>query len=274
MIVLSSSEQKFKNYFLMSFALHLLLSFIVFAFSSFESKRDQDLKDSNLKLVQASVRVDVVAMPKFTIKELKEMQKDIGTPRIEEGQESVKTTTQKPADIPADGVELLKEKKTKSFADMMKDLSSEKVEKKKVDVKNAFKDEAKKEEGLSKSQRDRLKNLVIQGNKISEGVSLTGGGASNSNGEFERYVDTLPNFIRPHWRLPSYLLGKELRCRIRVYISESGKLIRAIVHESSGEEEYDNKAIEAVKSASPFPSLAKEFAKRGVDGEILLGFPL
>ncbi len=115
---------------------------------------------------------------------------------------------------------------------------------------------------------------MIQGNKISEGVSLTGSGASASNGEFERYVDSLPNFIRPHWRLPSYLLGKELRCRIRVYISEDGRLLRAIIHESSGEEEYDNKAIEAVKSASPFPGLGKEYAKRGVDGEILLGFPL
>ncbi|EQC49063.1 TonB family C-terminal domain protein [Bacteriovorax sp. BSW11_IV] len=273
MIVLPINEQKFRNYFFMSLVVHVIISIFIIGFKKYESHNEEILKNENLKLVQASVRVDVVAMPKFTIKELKQMQKEMGsidseTPEVEAKPEVVQE------EAPADGPELIKETKTKSFADMMKDLSNEKVAKKKVDIKDAFKEDSNKEKGLSQSERNRLKNLVVQGNKISEGVSLTGSGGSAAHGAFERYVDSLPNFIRPHWKLPSYLLGKELRCRIRVFISEEGKLIRAIVHESSGENEYDNKALEAVKSASPFPGLSKEFAQRGVAGEILLGFPL
>ena len=34
------------------------------------------------------------------------------------------------------------------------------------------------------------------------------------------------------------------------------------------------RAIEAVKSTSPFPKLSEEYLKRALNGDILLGFPL
>ena len=91
---------------------------------------------------------------------------------------------------------------------------------------------------------------------------------------FQAYAARLPDLVRPHWRLPSFLMDKKLKCRVRVWLALKGEVSRVEVYQSSGEPEYDQRAIDAVKSTSPFPKLSEEFGKRGLNGDILLGFPL
>ena len=118
-----------------------------------------------------------------------------------------------------------------------------------------------------------VETLLLQGNKLSKGTGIVGDGIAATE-TFALYLGKLPMIVRPHWILPSYLLDKDLKCRIRIYLSENGKLLRSNIFETSGNIEYDNKALLAVKKASPFPELAENIKKRGIDGDIVLGFPL
>jgi TonB family protein len=54
----------------------------------------------------------------------------------------------------------------------------------------------------------------------------------------------------------------------------SGHVSRAEIYQSSGDSEYDQKSLDAVNAASPFPQLSEEFGRRALNGDILLGFPL
>ncbi|MGZ3810032.1 MAG: TonB family protein, partial [Bacteriovorax sp.] len=132
----------------------------------------------------------------------------------------------------------------------------------------------KAEKGLYGEKDSDLKQLILSGNKLSKGVQIYGDGNSGDMTAFQVYAARLPDLVRPHWRLPSFLMEKKLKCRVRVWISSNGEVFRAEVYQSSGDSEYDSRAVEAVKSSSPFPRLAEEFTKRGLSGDILLGFPL
>ena len=103
---------------------------------------------------------------------------------------------------------------------------------------------------------------------------MFGEGNASDLTAFQVYASRLPDLIRPHWRLPSFLMDKKLKCRIRVWIAQNGDVSRAEVYQSSGDGEYDQRAIEAIRSASPFPRLSEEFGKSGQNGGIALGFPL
>ena len=59
----------------------------------------------------------------------------------------------------------------------------------------------------------------------------------------------------------------------RIYLNSNGKLEKAEIFESSGNQEYDRRAIQAVMT-STFPKPEKEIAQKVVAGDILLGFPL
>ena len=139
----------------------------------------------------------------------------------------------------------------------------------KKNVKRADKESAN---STGFSQRE-LQQLILAGNKLSKGSSLTGG-SGDSGDAFTQYISSLPDMIRPRWKLPSYLIDQNLKCRIRIFLNPTGRLLRAEIYESSGNSEYDRRALEAVKGTSPFPELAESFKSRGINGDIVLGFPL
>jgi TonB family protein len=255
----------FKFYMTKSMFLHLALVVLAVVSTKLMFWNQENIRKTNIKLVEASVRIDMVAMPKFTIKELKSM--DLGSEGEVEPEPIIKA---KPIDN-SKGPEFLKKKKKKpNFMDMMKNLSKQKVSKQKKRKKKI----KKGNDGISNNDRSDLSKLVLSGNKLSKGMALTGGSNAAAQEGFQLYVSKLPNFVRPRWNLPAYLMGKELRCRIRVYLAPSGKLLKAEIYESSGDADYDQRSLAAVQKSSPFPSLDKAYSNKGIKGEILLGFPL
>lgn len=92
---------------------------------------------------------------------------------------------------------------------------------------------------------------------MSKGSALVGDYTDSQNSEFSAYVQNIPGVIRPFWKLPSYLLDKDLRCRIKIYLSPIGKVIKLELQESSGVQEFDARAEKAIREAS-FPSLQKK----------------
>lgn len=262
-------QKPFSHYTRKSFFIHTGLILVAAALSYFQWTQGEKQKRLNIKLIQNSVRVDVVAMPKRTLQELKALQ-SVGQSA------GAAAAEQKPSKVEADnrpdtGNEFLKEKKKVSFQDMLKQYSKKKVEQAKKPRRKKSKSKGQK---LDSSTLAKLDGLIKRGNKVSSGQALVGSRSAESLTALQEYAAKLPNIVKPFWKLPSYLVNKGLQCRIRVYINGRGELVRLEVYEKSKDPEYDEKAMKAIKAAAPFPPPADDILKRTLGGDILLGFPL
>ncbi|MBT7767329.1 MAG: TonB C-terminal domain-containing protein, partial [Bdellovibrionales bacterium] len=128
--------------------------------------------------------------------------------------------------------------------------------------------------GISASEQREMKKLLVAGNRLSKGRALVGSATDQTIGEFASYLGDLPDHVRPFWKLPSYLMDQDLTCRIRIYLSSNGELIKSEIFQSSGNSEFDQKAMRAVSRSNPFPILSSHLGPRALRGDIVLGFPL
>lgn len=267
-------DKEFFNSLSKSFLLHFLFVFLIFALSKLGFTFRYDLMSSNIQLVESSVRVDIVAMPRQTLQELKALTQTAPEPQAPPA--PAKAETPPRVEAPPSDRDFLKESETappepevveqdSAFMEMLRQRSAQDLPK----------NPSAERRQVDQQAQQRLQELVARGNQISEGVALVGGRGSEITSEFVAYLQTLPDHVRPHWRLPSYLANEGLQCRVRIYINDQGRLTRSEIYQSSGNDEYDRRALEAVRSASPFPSTqGKEFAGRASRGDIVLGFPL
>lgn len=261
------NASSFTKKFLISCALHMCLLLLAASLGKVVSTI---WKTNDIEIIRSSVRVDVVGMPKFTIQELKEMEKNaIDLPKEAE---SVKAPDKVDTKIETEDVikkddlviqEQGKEKEMKkaSFLNTLSDYAKVKVNK-----------DTKKGKADGKSN-ENLKALALEGNRLSQGSALTGDYSDEANSEFGSYVQTLPGAIRPQWKLPSYLLEKDLRCRIKIYLNMNGSLLKTELVESSGTPEFDARAEQAIRSTN-FPKPSEPVGKRLTSSGIILGFPL
>ncbi len=263
--------RSFPFYLRRSFYFHLGLVLLTLFGGKVILEKRRLLESKNLEIIEASVRVDVVAMPKYTLEELKNLSSGEDVKEVkEEVQEVVKKEEPKEeAIVDAREEELAfkeaAEVKRKSFLDKLKNISAQKKNKA---------DESEVEKGANGEKKTALKDLVLAGNKLSTGTASFGNGAKTQMTQFGIYVSKLPDKVRPHWRLPSFLSSKKLKCRVRIWLDMNGRLINSEIYESSGDSEYDQRAMNAVSLASPFPKLSDDFGKRAMNGDIVLGFPL
>lgn len=268
-----SGKKGLKYYFKRSFILHFVLVLILFFTANIHGLLSP-FNRVNVKIIESSVRVDVVAMPTKTFKELKSIDM---RPAPSNPAEIIKVDPQDKvkAEV-SDKDAFLKKKKKVSFQEMMKQMAQKKLQKntKKTKKKSVTKNNRNSKVKISDRQKSELRNLILAGNKISKGTATTGSKNSGDTTEFHLYLGRLPGHVKPNWKLPSYLFEKGLTCRVRIFLTPSGQLVKAEVFETSGEEEYDKKALEAVYASAPFPELDGEFKQRGRKGEIILGFPL
>lgn len=263
----TENTSSFTKNFLISFGVHLGLLALAATAGKFVGSIFQD---KGVEIIRSSVRVDVVGMPKFTVQELKEMEKQavelpketqaVKSPdKVEATKETEDVIKKDDLVIQEQGKE--KEKKKANFLSTLSDYAKVKVNK---DTKKGKKDGAANE---------NLKALALEGNRISQGSALTGDYSDEANSEFGAYVQKLPGTIRPYWNLPSYLKDKDLKCRIKIYLSATGSLLKLDLAESSGNSEYDERAIRAVRSTN-FPAPSEAVAPRLTSSGIILGFPL
>lgn len=256
-----------------SFLFHILLILFIYLFSSNtpDTNSITSEKIKELKVIQSAVKVDVVSMPKLTVKELKAIQH---IPLVEEPNKETTKLIAEPVVEPKKegGAKAEPEVKSQknSFQSLLKTLSEEKI-----DLKNIKKIE--KTDKIAKiEQNSELKKLVLEGNKISKGSQVF---SENHSSEEQRqalelYAQNMTNKVRSHWSLPSYLLGKDFSCQVRVFISENGDLIKSEIYKKSADAEFDQRALRAVERTATFGVPDKSIVTRLIQGEVLLGFPL
>jgi len=261
------NNTSFTKKFLISCVAHMCLLLLAATVGKFVSTI---WKTNDIEIIRSSVRVDVVGMPKFTIQELKEMEKNAvdlpKEPEAVKAPDKVEAKTETEDVIKKDDLVIQeegkeKEKKKSSFLSSLSDYA-------KKDVKK----DTRKGKADGKSN-ENLKALVLEGNRLSQGSALTGDYSDEQNSEFGSYVQTLPGAIRPQWKLPGYLLEKDLRCRIKIYLNANGSLLKTELVESSGAPEFDARAEQAIRNTN-FPKPSDMVGQRLTSSGIILGFPL
>jgi colicin import membrane protein len=258
-----ADEERFKRYLKIAGGAHIgvvviiLLLQLIAGINIFDNKMKKEVT-----MIQSAVRVDVVGMPKYTVQELKKMRV---APAIPED----KGKSEPSKDESKSDVEFKKVGKKVDLSKLLSNLSA-----KKVRAKTKKKGKTKKDFKKLLAQNKNLRSLVLEGNKVSKGTSVVGDTLQQEQTMFNDYIANLPNIVRPNWKLPTYLLDQELKCRVRVYIAANGKILKTEVFESSGVEEFDRKAIRAVKDSDPLPPPSGDILAKVASGEVILGFPL
>ena len=258
-------DRNFTKNFLVSCGVHALL--VLIAYFGGSTILQVFKLNNNVEIIRASVRVDVVGMPKFTVKELKEMQAEpVARPEPEPEGAKVETKAKEEAAdiIKKDDLVIQEkgEKKKSSFMNLISDYSSKKVA------------PSDRKKGNAKSTNKDLDSLIIEGNRLSKGSALVGDYTDEQNSEFSAYVQTLPELVRAHWKLPTYLMNQNWKCKIAVYLSASGNVIKTDLIESSGQAEFDSRAEKAIRDGSPYPKPEATVAPRLANSGIILKFPL
>jgi colicin import membrane protein len=115
---------------------------------------------------------------------------------------------------------------------------------KKRNVAKETKTESK--QGLAKI-RDQLAK--------SASLKLGGGGGSSFNGAIQRYRSKLQTAIRRHYSLPKAynFTNADVMVVIMIIVNDRGDLMKSNVYKSSGDQVFDELAMNAIKSAVPLP---------------------
>ena len=273
--------KKFPFYVRRSSYVHLGLLLLTLVGGKIVLIQQEKIRNANIELIQASVRVDMVAMPKYTLNELKNLSSGVEEAQKEEPNaapaaekpveaakepepDKVETKDVETADATAAFEEASKQKR-QDFLSKLKQIGSKKIN---------SEGNQKADKGLYGEKATDLKQLVLAGNRLNKGSAMYGEGTTADLTAFQAYKSRLPDRIRPRWKLPSFLADKKLKARVRVWLASNGEVTRAEIFQTSGDIDYDQRAVDAVKSASPFPRLEAEFEKSAQSGNIVLGFPL
>lgn len=107
--------------------------------------------------------------------------------------------------------------------------------------------------------------VTVKGNQLSSGNSLTG----VEKIDYNRYLAELDSHIKKNWHLPEWLANKPWTTAVLVRFDERGLILEKKLLRSSGNQEFDKAAIQAVVSSAPFPippeNLISYFKSQGIE---------
>lgn len=275
-------KHDFKISFLKSLLLHISLILVIYLLAQVKFLRQANLIAENILLVESSVRVDLVGMPTQTLQELEVLSRQVPLDQttVDRPAPEREVETALPEVHVEDQTEFLvesKEEEQQVETEVSSDDFFALLRQRSEQDFPAPREETAQERELRRQRelsRQRLQELVLRGNQVSEGVALVGSTQQEASNEFILYLQGLPDLIRPHWSLPRFLQDQNLRTLIRVYVADTGRLLRAEIYESSGNEEFDQRAMRAVNQSAPFPAPEEAFRSRLARGDVILAFPL
>lgn len=236
--------EKIDRSFLYSGILHLgLITFLAIKVAFFPTE---------LKPVERSVRIDVVALPdKIIPTEVKPAEKSTSTAEPAKTKKAPEPTpTPKPKEEPP----ALNIKKKDSPKETPKEIS--KTQDSAIDRLKA----------LSKiKSKVEQKKQEFKGNIVNAGSSLTG----LMKIKHDEYLEKLDDHIKSFWNLPEWLNNQNLKAILRVKFNASGDLTDITIVKSSNNEIFDQKAKESIEKSMPVPAppedLADYFQLRGLE---------
>jgi colicin import membrane protein len=88
---------------------------------------------------------------------------------------------------------------------------------------------------------------AVRGNQISKGNSLSG----LTRLDHAKYLDELEARVKAQWRPPKFLASSKLRVRVVLLIDSNGLILKKSIVQSSGNNVFDESAIQAIDAAQP-----------------------
>ncbi len=244
-------DDAFTKWLTISVVTHL--SFVlVFALKSF-------IFPSKTIVIQNAIRVDMIGLPE----------------KIEEPKPApVVKAPEKPEPKPEPKKEVKAKPKPKP-----------EPKKKVVDLKSEKQDQAAAMEKLKQlSAIDKIKQAQAEepppaqtvpnlpqykGNQVLAGNSFSGVAGISA----QDYFSEAKAHIQRFWSLPEWLQNTQLRASVVVKLNEQGVVERAEISESSGETAFDDAALSAVQSASPFPVPPESIRATILNSWVIFNFP-
>jgi TolA protein len=212
-----------------------------------------------------TLRVDMVGLPDVVKKDLPSLSKLTAKPV--EAKADPKTNDAK-NEVAAKDELVFKPKEKAKERDERKKESAEKEKKLKAALNRIKALDRIREEDKSESSDE---GVVIKGNKVSPGSSLSGEAREAAEASyFEKVRDKLSD----SWALPPWLAKKELSAQVRLNISAIGVVTSFEFIKSSGNPQFDAAVKTAIREAQPLPKPpANIYTVIGAQG-IVVGFPL
>ena len=98
---------------------------------------------------------------------------------------------------------------------------------------------------------------------MSRGAVSVGENTGFSDDDYQIYISGIPSQVSAFWSLLSYLSDKNLRARVKLRIDGGGRVISLELIESSGVEEFDQRALQSIKSVKIFTTPSKSIREFG-----------
>mgnify|MGYP001331857714 CR=1 FL=1 len=257
-----------KNFIFVSLVLHLALIFgSLFLPNSIKKLIFGERKQ---QVIREFVQVDIVGMPKFTKKELSRLVPEIDRRKSPVKNPSIPTNNTADSETIKNTSAKVKNTSIENFLSSMAQKKLPKYDGKKNNSAKPGKKTLKK----SLKKLGKLQRLALEGNSLSTGAVAVGENTGFSNDDYQIYISSIPSQVRPFWSLPSYLAEQNLRARVKIRLDGNGRIISMDLVESSGVEEFDQRALQSIKSVKIFTTPSKSIRELLAIKGVILGFPL
>jgi len=211
-------------------------------------------------VLATAVRVEVVAMPKLTLKELQKVEVNLAS--ADKNLNKAAETSPPAASEDPQAYQVAQKKARQDFKAMLQ-AEAQKAQDKVTKSKAAQDAQAKKV----------MANLALAGNILAKGNALTGESAQAEVSALNAYAGQVRDLVRAYWRLPSYLQNQNFRCVVHIFMNAQGTLLKAKVVESSQNAEFDRWALTAAQQTS-YPAPPAEAKNTIIRHGLKLVFPL
>lgn len=256
------------SFFLKSLLLHISLVAFLYATNLAIKSITHEHERRNLKIFNSAVRVDVVSLPKLTLQEMKKM--PVEPPPTEKEKESLAKSVKEKAPEK----ELVKKEEDPKLDKFLAEFSKKNIKEKEKAKEKKNKDQDNDNNKKKENSLSEIRKLIVAGNKLEKGsrIDKADPNAPTDEGEIAAYTQLVREKIKPHWLLPSDLMSKRLKCLVQVFISRQGELLDLNIFEGSGNEEFDQRAIQAIKTFAPFPPPPASIRDNARTGQVVLEF--
>lgn len=217
-----------------------------------------------------TLRVDVVGLPDILKKDLMDVSKVLPKEAPKEtAPEKAPVKETKPVSADPDPNELLlKPKKKDEKKDEKKEKEKQKAREDKMN--SAIARMRALEKVREQSNEDENAAVIIKGNQVSRGTSLSG---DAKEGEAS-YYDLVKDKLIENWALPPWLARQRLSAQVQITVNAAGRITGVKFLKSSGNAQFDDAIRSTLQVSQPLPTPPENLLSTVQNQGILLGFPL
>jgi len=269
------TDESLRRHFKRSLIFHgALLLLVIFKSMIFPSEP---------KPYRSALRVDIVGLPDLLKKDLSEISPS--TPAQVPQEVSESQTAPPPAArdqpepeqaLPSEMVlkkkETITERNRKRIQQLEREQQEDQKREKKLQQSLARMKSLAKIRGMVAQNDPRTANgILIKGNRISPGTSLTGDATEQSEAS---YLDLVREKLQQSWELPVWLSRQNLSAKVEIHIDQRGLVRNLRFLKPSGNPQFDEAVTRTIAQAQPFPKPPKDEVDSLLVHGISLGFPL